>query len=143
MARELAARLPGLTAGLQATGAGAAHPLSAQELCETIRVAYDPAAATLIDDAHADGDVPDLRWSDVGPTAAQAGWDGYRHDSAKSVTWAMTQAPRGLVQSGVLARLLAWGTALRLHGGAQRRDRPSGHRRYLGLPVGPTRVSLA
>ena len=43
MARELAARLPGLTASLQATGAGAAHPLSAQELCETIRVAYDPA----------------------------------------------------------------------------------------------------
>ncbi|MFX5530501.1 SCO6880 family protein, partial [Acinetobacter baumannii] len=74
MARELAARLPGLTASLQATGAGAAHPLSAQELCETIRVAYDPAAATLIDDAHADGEVPDLRWSDVGPTAAQAGW---------------------------------------------------------------------
>ncbi|MDF0752931.1 hypothetical protein NLU14_22150, partial [Marinobacter sp. 71-i] len=30
MARELAARLPGLTASLQATGAGAAHPLSAQ-----------------------------------------------------------------------------------------------------------------
>ena len=51
--------------------------------------------------------MPDLRWSDVGPTAAQAGWDSYRHDSAKSVTWAMTQAPRGLVQSGVLARLLA------------------------------------
>lgn len=107
MARELAARLPGLTATLQATGAGSARPLSAQELCETIRVAYDPAAATLIDDAHALGEVPELLWSDVGPTAAQATWDGYRHDSAKSVTWAMTQAPRGLVQSGVLGRLLA------------------------------------
>lgn len=107
MARELAARLPGLTATLQATGAGAAHPLSAQELCETIRVAYDPAAATLIDDAHADGETPELMWSDVGPTAAQASWDGYRHDSARSVTWSMTEAPRGLVQSGVLARLLA------------------------------------
>lgn len=45
MGRELASRLPGLTATLQATGAGAAHPLSAQELCEAIRVAYDPAAA--------------------------------------------------------------------------------------------------
>lgn len=107
MARELAARLPGLTATLQATGAGAAHPLSAQELCETIRVAYDPAAATLIDDAHADGEVPELLWTDVGPSAAQSSWDGYRHDSARSVTWAMTQAPRGNVQSGVLARLLA------------------------------------
>src|SRR5690606_19795812 len=53
MGRELAARLPGLTAGLQATGAGAARPLSAQELCEVIRIAYDPAAAVLIDEARA------------------------------------------------------------------------------------------
>lgn len=107
MGRELAARIPGLVGSLQATGAGAANPLSAQQLCETILVAYDPAAATLIDDAHANGEVPDLSWSDVGPTAAQANWDSYRHDSATSITWQMTQAPRGLVQSGVLARLLA------------------------------------
>ncbi len=107
MGRELAARLPGLTAGLQATGAGAARPLSAQELCEVIRVAYDPAAAVLFDDAHAEGDVPEILWPEVGPSAAQASWDGYRHDSAYSCTWAMTQAPRGNVQSGVLARLLA------------------------------------
>lgn len=107
MGRELAARLPGLTAGLQATGAGAAHPLSAQELCEAIRIAYDPAAAVLIDDAHAEGDVPEIVWPEVGPSAAQASWNGYRHDSAYSCTWAMTQAPRGNVQSGVLARLLA------------------------------------
>lgn len=107
MGRELASRMAGLTAGLQATGAGAAHPLSAQELCETVRIAYDPAAAILIDEAHAAGDVPEMFWSDVGPTAAEASWDGYRHDAAFSCTWAMTQAPRGNVQSGVLARLLA------------------------------------
>lgn len=107
MGRELAARLPGLTAGLQATGAGAAHPLAAQELCEAIRVAYDPAAGVLIDEAHAAGETPELGWTDVGPSATQASWDGYRHDSAYSCTWAMTSAPRGNVQSGVLARLLA------------------------------------
>lgn len=107
MGRELAARLPGLTAALQATGAGAAHPLSAQELCEAIRIAYDPAAAGLIDEAHAAGETPELSWPDVGPSAAQAAWDGYRHDSAYSCTWSMTSAPRGSVQSGVLARLLA------------------------------------
>lgn len=107
MGRELAARLPGLTASLQATGAGAARPLSAQELCEAIRIAYDPAAAQLIDEAHAAGETPELSWTDVGPSAAQASWGGYRHDSAYSCTWAMTQAPRGNVQSGVLARLLA------------------------------------
>jgi len=107
MGRELAARIPGLTAGLQATGAGAAHPLSAQELCEVIRVSYDPAAAVLIDEAHAAGETPDISWPDVGPAAAQGYWNGYRHDSAYSCTWAMTSAPRGNVQSGVLARLLA------------------------------------
>ena len=107
IAYELAARLPGLTESLQATGAGAAHPLSAQELCEVIRIAYDPAAAVLIDEAHAMGEVPELTWPEVGPAATEAGWDSYRHDSALSCTWAMTQAPRGNVQSGVLARLLA------------------------------------
>ena len=107
MARELASRIPGLTGSLQATGAGAAHPMAAQELCEAIRIAYDPAAAVLIEEAHAAGEVPELSWPDVGPSAAEAGWAGYRHDSAYSCTWAMTQAPRGNVLSGVLRRLLA------------------------------------
>lgn len=106
MGHELEAQLPGLTAGLEATGAGEAHPLSSQELCEVIRVAYDPAAANLIDEAHAAGVVPELTWPEVGPSAAEAAWDGYRHDSAYSFTWAMTSAPPGTVQAGVLARLL-------------------------------------
>lgn len=107
MARELASRLPGLTQTLQATGAGAAHPLTAQQLCEVIRIAYDPAASVLIDEAHAAGQPPELDWNDVGPSAAQANWASYRHDSGHSVTWSMTGAPRGNVQSGVLGRLLA------------------------------------
>jgi hypothetical protein len=107
MGRELASRLPGLTQSLSATGAGATHPLSAQELCEVIRVAYDPAAARLIDDANAAGEPPELYWPEVGPTAHQANWDTYRHDSAVSVTWMMSGAPRGNVPSSVLARLLA------------------------------------
>lgn len=107
MARELASRLPGLTAMLEATGAGAAHPMTAQALCEYVRVAYDPKAATLIDSAHAEGQVPEMSWLDVGPSAAEAQWSSYRHDSGLSVTWSMTEAPRGNVQSGVLARLLS------------------------------------
>jgi len=45
VARDLAARLPGLTAGLAGTGAGAARPLGAQQLCEAVRIAYEPHAA--------------------------------------------------------------------------------------------------
>nr|WP_241984762.1 SCO6880 family protein [Cryobacterium adonitolivorans] len=107
MARELAARLPGLTQGLSATGAGAARPLSAQELCEVIRIAYDPEVATLIDDAHAAGESTGLRWPDVGPSGHQSNWDSYQHDSAVSVTWQMTEAPRGIVQANILTRFLA------------------------------------
>lgn len=107
MARELASRLPGITQGLSATGAGAARPLSAGELCEVIRIAYDPEVATLIDDAHAAGENTGLRWPDVGPSGHQANWDSYRHDSALSVTWQMTEAPRGIVQSNILTRFLA------------------------------------
>ncbi|GAA1865045.1 SCO6880 family protein [Myceligenerans crystallogenes] len=107
MGRDLASRLPGLTASLQEAGAGATHPLSAQEVCEVVRIAYDPAVAPLIDEAHAAGEWPEISWTDVGPSATEASWDSYRHDSARSVTWAMSAAPSGVVQSGVLARLLA------------------------------------
>ncbi|MCY9785697.1 hypothetical protein KIK06_17565 [Nocardiopsis sp. EMB25] len=107
MGRELAARLPGLTQGLGSTGAGAAHPLTAQELCEVVRIAYDPASAVLIEEAHAAGQVPELTWPDVGPTAHEASWGSYVHDGALSVSWSMTAAPRGNVQSGILSRLLA------------------------------------
>lgn len=106
MARDLAARLPGLTGGLQSTGAGVAGPLSAAQLCELVAVAYDPAAAAGIEELHARGEEPDLRWPDVGPVGAEASWDAYRHDSGTSRTWAMSQAPRGLVTSSVLTRLL-------------------------------------
>lgn len=107
MGAELASRLPGLTQTLHATGAGAARPASAQELCEAVRIAYDPPAARLIDAAHAAGEMPELRWVDAGPSFAEAHRDYYLHDGAVSVTWTMTGAPRGVVQSGVLASLLA------------------------------------
>jgi hypothetical protein len=107
LARDVGSRLPGLVAGLGATGAGAVRPVTAQELCEVVRVAYDPSAARPLDEAHAQGDAPDLRWSDVGPVAAEAGWGWYRHDGAVSVTWSMTAAPRGEVFSSVLSDLLS------------------------------------
>lgn len=107
MGRDLAARLPGLTSSLAATGAGSARPMDAGEVCEMVRTAYSPSTGRLIDEAHAQGERTELSWSDVGPSAAEAEWDGYRHDDAYSTTWAMTTAPRGNVQSSILARLLA------------------------------------
>lgn len=107
MGAELASRLPALTQALHATGAGAARPASAQDVCELVRVAYDPPAARLIDAAHSAGESPDLRWQDVGPSFAEAHRDYYLHDGSVSVTWTMTAAPRGVVFASVLSQLLA------------------------------------
>ncbi|MFC3688912.1 SCO6880 family protein [Aquipuribacter hungaricus] len=104
--RDLASRLTTLSQGLMATGAGGARPVAAQELCEFVRVAYDPAVALTLDEARQQGQVPELRWSDVGPVAAESGWSTYRHDSAVSTTWGMTAPPRGEVFSSVLHGLL-------------------------------------
>lgn len=105
--REIATRLPHLTRALEACGAGATRPCTAADVCRIVRVAYDPAAAEELDKAVVDGDLPELEWGDVGPAAAEAGWDQYRHDSGLSVTWEMTEAPRGAVRAQVLGRLLA------------------------------------
>lgn len=107
MAREIATRLPNLTGNLQATGAGSARPMTAQRLCEVVRIAYDPAMSVLIDDAHAAGAVPEILWTEAGPSAHQASWDSYEHDSGRSRSWVMAIAPRGNVQANVLAGLLA------------------------------------
>jgi hypothetical protein len=80
--------------------------MSAAELCETIRTAYDPAAQATFDDARANGTVAEVAWQDVGPVAADAAFGSYRHDSGCSITWAMNEAPRGNVPSDILARLL-------------------------------------
>lgn len=95
MGRDLAARLPSLTAGLASTGAGSASPLSCGEICEVVRTAYDPSVASQIERAHAEGEDTGLTWDESGPAAHTAFWDGYAHDDAYSITWSMSTAPRG------------------------------------------------
>jgi hypothetical protein len=102
----LAGRVAHFAAELHGTGAGAARPMAAAELCELIRTAYDPDAQEAFDDARAAGEPTGLSWGEVGPVAADAMFDHYRHDSGVSVTWAMDDAPRGGVPSDVLTRLL-------------------------------------
>jgi len=106
MARDLGYRVHTLGNLLQKSGAGATRPMSAQALAEEIRTAYDPDAARVFEHARAQGDVARLDWGNVGPAAAEARWDSYRHDGGVSCTWSMTQAPRGELTSGCLAALL-------------------------------------
>lgn len=105
--REVATRLPHLSRGLEAAGAGVTRLCTAEEICRVVRVAYDPAVASVLDVAMSENEPPELSWQDVGPVSHQTNWDSYRHDSGLSITWEMTDAPRGAVQSHVLSRLLA------------------------------------
>ena len=68
-----------------------------------MRIAYDPDSQSDIEAAEGQ----DLRWDDAGPVASQESWDHYVHDSGHSITWGMSEAPRGEVLSSVMNGLLA------------------------------------
>jgi hypothetical protein len=106
VARDLAYRVHAFTNLLEKAGAGATRPMSQQALAEVVLTAYDPLSAAAFEQARVDGEPADVGWDDVGPQAAEARWDSYRHDSGISVTWAVTQAPRGEITSDVLSQLL-------------------------------------
>lgn len=103
MAREIGARIPGLTSSLAMTGAGTARPMTAADLTTAVRIAYDPDAQSLLEST----DTAGLSWQSAGPAAAQEAWDHYRHDSGFSITWGMSEAPRGEVLSNVLTGLVS------------------------------------
>ena len=103
MVREIGMRIPGLVSGLEMTGAGSARPMTADQLFRAVRIAYDPEAEAGMDAAEG----RETRWDDVGPVAAQESWDHYVHDSGHSITWGMSEAPRGEVLSGVMNGLVS------------------------------------
>jgi hypothetical protein len=106
MAREIGTRLPGLSARLGMTGAGEARPMTERQIAEMVRIAYDPSVHSLIEASRELGG-SGLTWADAGPVMAQESIGDYRHDSAASITWGMSEAPRGEVLSSVLTGLLA------------------------------------
>ena len=103
MVREIGMRIPGLISGLEMTGAGSARPMTADQLARAVRIAYDPDAQSSIETAEGH----ELSWTDAGPSAAQEAWDHYVHDSGHSITWGMSEAPRGEVLSNVMSGLVA------------------------------------
>ena len=114
MCNELASQLPGLTSMLAASGAGNVNPLDGPGLAGLVRVAYDPDAQEVFSQAaYQAGKAPKIKWRDAGPGAAKAYWDRYRHEGATSITWAMCDAPRGVVRSNVLSSLLAPSSQIR------------------------------
>jgi hypothetical protein len=115
MAAQIGRRLPLLLHQLRSVGAGTGAAMTAGEVAETVRVAYDPAAGPLLDRARAQqarelaagqSPAPLVTWSDAGPVAQVESWDHLRHDSGVSITWQMVDVPHGAVQSRILEQLL-------------------------------------
>ncbi|SDB94955.1 hypothetical protein GA0111570_11158 [Raineyella antarctica] len=108
MIRRIGNALPSMLVMLRESGAGQQPtPMTGQDLVDAVRVAYDPSVATDVEEARAAGGTG-LTWQQAGPTFADDRRpDVYRHDRAWSMSWEMLQAPRSIVHSDVLARLLA------------------------------------
>lgn len=114
MASQIGRRLPLLLHQLRTVGAGTGAAMTVDEVAETVRVAYDPAAGARLDRARAEraqqpvaAAQPLVAWSDAGPVGQVEAWDHLRHDSGASITWQMVDVPHGSVQSRVLEQLLA------------------------------------
>lgn len=112
MAGQIGRRLPLLLHALRSAGAGTGRAMTAAEVAETVRVAYDPSCAALLDRARACR-LRDARrrealvdWDSAGPVGQIEAWDHLRHDSGASITWQMVDPPRGAVTSRVLEQLL-------------------------------------
>lgn len=108
MVRRIGNALPSLLVMLRESGAGQQPtPMTGQDLVDAVRIAYDPSVATDVEEARACGGTG-LTWHEAGPTFADDRRpDVYRHDRAWSMSWEMLQAPRSIVHSDVLTRLLA------------------------------------
>jgi hypothetical protein len=103
---DLAIRIPGLLSGLVGAGGGSASALTAEEIAETVRVAYDPAIAADILQVRAEHGGSCLEWEDSGPAVAVEKVNAYIHDSGVSRSWMLTLAPRGTVRSNVLRGMM-------------------------------------
>ncbi|MGO9754652.1 MAG: SCO6880 family protein [Solirubrobacteraceae bacterium] len=107
MAVHIARHLGQITQQLASTGAGVARPVDSQRMCEIVHAAYNPHAAEILEHARTAGQPAELCWEDCGPVRAEAHPDYYLHDRALSITYAMSQAPRGEIRETVLQRLLS------------------------------------
>lgn len=102
-ARRIGGLIPSLCERVGAAGGGTPRCLEADEIARMVAVSYDPAMQDAID---AQDTPPYVAWQDAGPTAAEARWDFYRHDSGVSRTWQMCDPPSSNVTSSILGALL-------------------------------------
>jgi hypothetical protein len=107
MLAYLGRRLPGFRTGLRTTGAGTTvRMMTAADLTDAVRVAYDPSVAQLVEEQRAE-DGTGLSWAEAGPAFAHDQPEHYSHDGAHSVCWQMREAPAGIFYDHSLKSLLS------------------------------------
>ncbi|MBF6302450.1 hypothetical protein IU459_33655 [Nocardia amamiensis] len=104
-ALEIGRRLPGILAALAEAGVRA-EPMTADQIIAVVRRAYDPAAQPDLEAAAAEPDGHGVTWEMAGPQDEQQRYDRLQHAGAVSITWEMTEPPRGVMTERVLQRLL-------------------------------------
>ncbi|MBE9500774.1 hypothetical protein IHE61_31215 [Streptomyces sp. GKU 257-1] len=73
---------------LAGTGADVLRTASDEDITRLVRGAFCPGDM----DAPSD-QIRGLFWHEVGPVAAEDGWDRYQHDGSLSVSWVLREAP--------------------------------------------------
>lgn len=106
MAEELGPRLAGIRDGLRVTGAGPTRWMTAADLTDFARVAYDPSVASQVEELRQDGEGTGLDWEDAGPAHAETHYDYLVHDGSVSKTWTWNKPPRGVFHTLSLEALL-------------------------------------
>lgn len=103
-ATEIARFLPALMSRLKQAGVSVSL-MNVDEVTGFVHSAYAPEKENEIESALVTGHDHGYTWDNCGPQSAKETNRDYLHDGYKSVTWEMTQAPRGLVHEDVLTPL--------------------------------------
>lgn len=102
-ARRIGQLIPSLQEQIRDAGGGTPRCMEADEIARMVAQSYDPKVRETLEEGDA---LPYVDWHDAGPTAAEARWDYYRHDSGVSRTWEMCDPPASNVTSSTLTALL-------------------------------------
>lgn len=104
---EVMVHLPAMIEQLELSGGGVVSYLSAQDMIDTVYVAFNPEAAVAVERSRLSGTGTGLTWHEVGPVHAVNKLDRYEHGTGISQSFQVWRAPAGVFRESSLMALLA------------------------------------
>ncbi len=104
---EVMVHLPSMIEQLELSGGGVVSYLAAQDMIDTVYVAYNPEAAVAVERARLSGAGTGLTWQEVGPVYASSKVDRYEHGAGISQSFQVWRAPAGVFRESSLMALLS------------------------------------